>query len=380
MDFRPSETHRMIRETARDFADREIAPLAESVDREHRFPLESVKKLGEMGFMGVFVPEQWGGAGMDFTSYVIVMEEIARACAATSVIMSVNNSLVCAGLLQFGTDEQKKNLLTPLASGKELGCYCLTEPDTGSDAAAQRTRAVKRGDEWILNGTKNFISNALYSQWAIVFAMTEPEKKAKGITAFLVDTRTPGWETGKPELKLGISGSATSQITLADVRVPANRVLGNPGDGFRIAMSLLESGRIGIAAQALGIARAAYEAAVQYSRERVAFGKPICENQGIQWYLCDMAVRLENSANLISKASWLKENGQPFGKEAAMAKLYASESANWIASKALQIHGGNGYLKEYAVERYFRDARITEIYEGTTEIQRLVIARHILKD
>lgn len=380
MDFRPSETHRMIRETARDFADREIAPLAESVDREHRFPLESVKKLGEMGFMGVFVPEQWGGAGMDFTSYVIVMEEIARACAATSVIMSVNNSLVCAGLLQFGTDEQKKNLLTPLASGKELGCYCLTEPDTGSDAAAQRTRAVKRGDEWILNGTKNFISNALYSQWAIVFAMTEPEKKAKGITAFLVDTRTPGWETGKPELKLGISGSATSQITLADVRVPANRVLGNPGDGFRIAMSLLESGRIGIAAQALGIARAAYEAAVRYSRERVAFGKPICENQGIQWYLCDMAVRLENSANLISKASWLKENGQPFGKEAAMAKLYASESANWIASKALQIHGGNGYLKEYAVERYFRDARITEIYEGTTEIQRLVIARHILKD
>ncbi len=380
MDFNPSETHKMIRQTVRDFADKEIAPLAEKVDREHYYPAETIRKLGEMGFMGVFVPEQWGGAGMDFTSYVILMEEISRACAATSVIVSVNNSLVNAGLLQFGTDEQKKNILTPLAAGKKLGCYCLTEPDTGSDAAALRTRAVKKGDEWILNGAKNFISGALYSDWSIVFAMTEPEKRAKGVTAFLVDTKAPGFEVGKAELKLGISGSPTSQVTLVDVRVPANRVLGNPGDGFKIAMTLLESGRIGIAAQALGIARAAYEAAVKYSKERVAFGRPIGENQGIQWYLCDMAVKLENAGNLIQKASWLKETGQPFGMHAAMAKLYASESANWIASKALQIHGGNGYLKEYAVERYFRDARITEIYEGTTEIQRLVIARHILKD
>ncbi len=380
MDFALSDTHKMLRQTIRDFAQKEIAPLAEKVDREHYFPAETVKKLGEMGFMGVFVPEQWGGTGMDFLSYVIVMEEVAYACAATSVIVSVNNSLVCAGLLQFGSDEQKKNILTPLASGKQLGCYCLTEPDTGSDAAAQRTRAVKKGDEWILNGSKNFISNALHSQWAIVFAMTEPEKKAKGISAFLVETNAPGFEIGKAELKLGISGSATSQITLTDVRVPAGRMLGNPGDGFRIAMTLLESGRIGIASQAYGIARAAFDAGLKYSKERIAFGKPISENQGIQWYLSDMAVRLENSWNLIAKATWLKENGQPFGKEAAMAKLYASESANWIASKALQIHGGNGYLKEYAVERYFRDARITEIYEGTTEIQRLVIARHLLKD
>lgn len=380
MDFALSGTHRLLQQTVREFAQKELAPLAEKVDREHYFPVESVKKLGEMGFMGVFVPEKLGGAGMDFLSYVIVMEEVAAACAATSVIVSVNNSLVCAGLLQFGTESQKRDLLVPLASGKQLGCYCLSEPDTGSDAAAQRTRATRNGGGWIIEGAKNFISSALHADWAIVFAMAEPDRGSKGITAFLVDTKSPGFEVGKPEMKLGICGSATSQITLNGVRVPEANVLGEVNGGFKIAMTLLESGRIGIAAQALGIGRAAYEAAVKYSKERVAFGKPISANQGIQWYLCDMAVRLENSRNLICKATWLKETGQPFGKEAAMAKLYASESANWIANKALQIHGGNGYLKEYPVERYFRDARVTEIYEGTTEIQRLVIARHILKD
>ncbi len=379
MDFELTDTHRMIQQTAREFAEKQVKPLARKVDREHYFPKENVRRLAELGFLGMYMPESMGGAGLDVMAYTLAMEEIAAACATTSTIMSVNNSLVCQALLDFGTAEQKETILKPLARGDKLGCFCLSEPDTGSDAAAQKTRAAKRNDEWVVSGAKNFITNGPYADAALLFAMTDPAKGVKGITCFLVDTKTPGWIVGKPEDKLGICGSATTTITLEDVRVPAGRVLGEVNGGFRVAMKVLDGGRIGIAAQALGVARAAFEAALAYSKERKAFGQPICENQGIQWYLCEMAVRIENARNLVHKAAWLKDNKKSYGTMASMAKLYASESANWIASKALQIHGGNGYLKDYDVERYFRDARITEIYEGTTEIQRLVIARALLK-
>ncbi len=379
MNFSLTETQRMIQQTAREFAQKEVKPLAAKIDREAYFPHELVKRLGELGFLGMYVAEKWGGSGLDVVSYVLAMEEISAACATTGVIMSVNNSLVSAAIEHFGTDEQREKWLRPLASGKKLGCFCLSEPNTGSDAAAQRTKAVRKGDVYVLNGTKNWITNGPHADTALLLAMSAPEKGVKGITAFLIDCKnTPGYKVGKIEDKLGICGSATCQILLENCEVPAANVVGQENGGFKVAMNTLDGGRIGIAAQALGIGRAAFEAARDYSKQREAFGKPIAEIQAIQFYLADMATRLDAARLLTLRAAHLKQNGEPYGTAAAMAKVFASEAANWIATKAVQVHGGNGYSKEYPVERHFRDAKITEIYEGTSEIQRVVISRAVL--
>jgi butyryl-CoA dehydrogenase len=379
MDFELTEEQRMIKEMVRNFAEKEVAPLAEKLDEEELFPEKNVKRMAELGLMGMMIPQEYGGSGLDVLSYVIAIEEIARYCASTAVIMSVNNSLVCDPLYKFGTDSQKKKFLIPLARGEKLGCFCLSEPGTGSDAAAQKTVAVKKGDEWILNGTKNFITNGPQADVAIVFAMTDKSKGHKGISAFIVEKGTPGYSIGKIEKKMGIRGSSTSQIILEDCRVKAENLLGKEGDGFKVAMSTLNGGRIGIAAQALGIARGAYEDALAYAKQREAFGQPIANFQGIQWMLADMAMRIDAARLLVWRAAMLKQKGEGFTKEAAMAKLFASETAMWTVTKAVQIHGGYGYIKDYRVERFFRDAKITEIYEGTSEIQRTVIAREIMK-
>lgn len=379
MEFGLSETQRMIQQTARDFAVKEVAPLADKVDKQEYFPQENVRRMAELGFMGMFIPEQWGGSGMDVVSYVLAMEEISAACATTGVIMSVNNSLVSDLLLRFGTDQQRDRWLRPLASGDKLGCFCLSEPGTGSDAANQSARARREGDKWVINGTKNWITNGPFADTAVVFAMSEPEKGVRGITAFVVDRDTPGYSVGQIEDKLGIRGSATCQIILEDCVVGDDQVIGEAGGGFKVAMKALDGGRIGIASQALGIGRAAYETARDYALERHAFGGPIADFQAIQFYLADMAVKLESSRLLTLRAADLKDRGESYGTAAAMAKLQASEAANWIADKGVQIHGGNGYSREYKAERHFRDARITNIYEGTSEIQRVVISRAVLK-
>ncbi len=380
MDFELTETQRMIQDTARSFAEKEVKPLARKIDREHYFPTELLPKMAELGFMGMFVPEQWGGSGLDVVSYVLAMEEISAACATTGVIMSVNNSLVSDPILRMGSDEQKEKWLAPLASGEKLGCFCLSEPGTGSDAANQSARAVRKGDVWVLNGTKNWITNGPFADTALVFAMSDPSRGVKGITAFLIDKDAAGYSTGAVEDKLGICGSGTCQVILEDCEVPAGDVLGKENEGFKVAMSTLDGGRIGIAAQALGIARAAFHAAREYSKERKAFGGPISQFQAIQFYLADMATRLDAARLLTLRAAQLKDRKGNYGSAAAKAKVFASETANWIASKAVQVHGGNGYSREYDVERHFRDAKITEIYEGTSEIQRLVIARDVLRD
>ncbi|MFP6600729.1 MAG: acyl-CoA dehydrogenase [Deltaproteobacteria bacterium] len=379
MEFGLSETQRMIQQTARDFAVKEVAPLADKVDKQEYFPQENVRRMAELGFMGMFIPEQWGGSGMDVVSYVLAMEEISAACATTGVIMSVNNSLVSDLLLRFGTDQQRDRWLRPLASGDKLGCFCLSEPGTGSDAANQSARARREGDKWVINGTKNWITNGPFADTAVVFTMSEPEKGVRGITAFVVDRDTPGYSVGPIEDKLGIRGSATCQIILEDCVVGDDQVIGEAGGGFKVAMKALDGGRIGIASQALGIGRAAFETARDYALERHAFGGPIADFQAIQFYLADMAVKLESSRLLTLRAADLKDRGESYGTAAAMAKLQASEAANWIADKGVQIHGGNGYSREYKAERHFRDARITNIYEGTSEIQRVVISRAVLK-
>lgn len=379
MEFGLSETQRMIQQTARDFAVKEVAPLADKVDKQEYFPQENVRRMAELGFMGMFIPEQWGGSGMDVVSYVLAMEEISAACATTGVIMSVNNSLVSDLLLRFGTDQQRDRWLRPLASGDKLGCFCLSEPGTGSDAANQSARARREGDKWVINGTKNWITNGPFADTAVVFTMSEPEKGVRGITAFVVDRDTPGYSVGPIEDKLGIRGSATCQIILEDCVVGDDQVIGEAGGGFKVAMKTLDGGRIGIASQALGIGRAAFETARDYALERHAFGGPIADFQAIQFYLADMAVKLESSRLLTLRAADLKDRGESYGTAAAMAKLQASEAANWIADKGVQIHGGNGYSREYKAERHFRDARITNIYEGTSEIQRVVISRAVLK-
>ena len=379
MEFGLSETQRMIQQTARDFAVKEVAPLADKVDKQEYFPQENVRRMAELGFMGMFIPEQWGGSGMDVVSYVLAMEEISAACATTGVIMSVNNSLVSDLLLRFGTDQQRDRWLRPLASGDKLGCFCLSEPGTGSDAANQSARARREGDKWVINGTKNWITNGPFADTAVVFTMSEPEKGVRGITACVVDRDTPGYSVGQIEDKLGIRGSATCQIILEDCVVGDDQVIGEAGGGFKVAMKALDGGRIGIASQALGIGRAAFETARDYALERHAFGGPIADFQAIQFYLADMAVKLESSRLLTLRAADLKDRGESYGTAAAMAKLQASEAANWIADKGVQIHGGNGYSREYKAERHFRDARITNIYEGTSEIQRVVISRAVLK-
>ncbi len=381
MNFELNHHQKMIRDMARSFAQNEVKPLATRVDREHHFPVELLPHMAELGFMGMFIPEEWGGSGGDVVSYIVALEEISAACATTGVVMSVNNSLVSDPILKFGTDEQKDKWLKPLASGEKLGCFCLSEPGTGSDAANQATKAERKGDVYILNGTKNWITNGPFADTALIFAMSEPEKGVKGITAFLVDAhRTPGYSVGAIEDKLGICGSATCQIILENAEVPAANVLGEENGGFKVAMSTLDGGRIGIAAQAVGIARAAYEAAREYSKERTAFGGPISQFQAIQFYLADMATRIDAARLMTLRAAHRKDHRRPYGTEAAMAKVFASETANWVATKAVQVHGGNGYSREYPVERHFRDAKITEIYEGTSEIQRVVIARSVLQD
>jgi alkylation response protein AidB-like acyl-CoA dehydrogenase len=384
MDLKLTEEHRMIRDMARDFAQREIAPIAAQLDEEARFPLETVKQMGELGFLGIEIPEEYGGTGMDTLSYVLAMIEISKACASHGAIMSVNNSLVCHGIYKFGTEEQKEALLVPLASGEKLGAYSLTEPQAGSDPANMRCSAVydPEIDEYVINGTKAWVTSGPNADYILLFAMTDKSKGHRGISAFIVDTKLPGFSPGKVEPKLGIRASHTSELLFEDYRLPASHRLGEEGQGYKIGLSILDAGRIGIAAQAVGIAEAAYEAARDYAKEREQFGQTIASFQAIQWMLVDMKTRIEAARLLTYQAALAKDeasvSGGRYTLEAAMAKLFASEAAMWVATKAVQIYGGNGYSKEYPVERYFRDAKITEIYEGTSEIQRLVIARSIL--
>lgn len=377
--FPLTDEHKMIRDTARDFAQKEIAPIAAEFDESGEFPHKTIQKMGAMGFMGIEVPEAYGGAGMDALAYVLALEEISKVDAAHGVIMSVNNSLYCHGILKFGTEEQKKKFLPPIATGRSIGAYSLTEPMSGSDAGSMRTRAVRDGDYYILNGRKSWVTSGPVADYVVVFMMTDPAKKQKGISAFIVEANTPGFVRGKKEPKLGIRASATSELVFEDCRVPVENRLGEEGDGFKIAMTVLDVGRIGIAAQALGIAEAAYEASLAYAREREAFGQKIGEFQGISFKLADMKTRIEASRLLIYNAAIAKERakttGERFTLQSSTAKLFASETAMFCAHAAVQIHGGIGYSKEYPVERYFRDAKITEIYEGTSEIQRLVISR-----
>ena len=384
MSLTLSPEHEMIQQVARKFAQEKIAPIAAKFDESGEFPYETVMEMGKLGLMGIEVPEEYGGAGMDTIAYVLAMEEISKADAAHGVIMSVNNSLFCHGLLKFGTEEQKQKYLAPVASGQVVGAYSLTEPMSGSDAGTMKSRAVlnEAGTHYIINGRKSWVTSGPVARYIVLFAMTEPEKKHKGITAFIIDTERPGFERGKVEPKLGIRASATSEILFEDYEAPVEDVLGKPGEGFKIAMTILDAGRIGIAAQALGIAEAAYEASVQYARERYAFGQPIGSFQMIQQKIADMKTRIEASRMLIYNAALAKmrswETGERYTLEAAMAKLFASETAMWVTTQAVQIHGGIGYSKELPIERYFRDAKITEIYEGTSEIQRIVIARNQL--
>lgn len=380
MDFSLTAEHIQLRDMIRNFAEKELRPVASKNDKNHIFPMEQIKKLGEMGFMGMVIPEEWGGAGMDPISYVIMMEEISRVCASTSVTLSVNNSLVCEVLKNFGTEEQKKRFLIPLAKGEKIGAYCLTEPMSGSDAATQKTSAKLEGDHYVVNGAKNFITNGPQSDTLILFAMTDPSKGAKGVNAFVLDTKTPGVEIGKAENKMGIRSSGTCTISFDNVKIPVNQRLGEELAGFIIAMKTLDNGRIGIAAQALGIAQAALEEAIKYGKERKQFDKPIIENQGIRWMIADMATRVEAARQLIFQAAYQKTLGGRFTKYSAIAKLFASETATYVANKAVQIHGGYGYTSDYTVERNLRDARVTELYEGTSEIQRLVIAAQTLKE
>ncbi len=372
--------HEMIRQAARKFAQEKIAPIAAEYDESGEFPYDTIMEMGKLGLMGIEVPEEYGGAGMDTIAYVLAIEEISKADAAHGVIMSVNNSLFCYGLLRFGTEEQKKKYLAAVASGQVVGAYSLTEPMSGSDAGTMRARAVlNEAGTYIINGLKSWVTSGPVARYIVVFVMTEPEKQHRGITAFIIDTERPGFERGKKEPKLGIRASATSEIIFDNYEAPVEDVLGKPGEGFKIAMAVLDTGRIGIASQALGIAEAAYEASVQYAREREAFGQPIGAFQMIQQKIADMKTRIEASRLLIYNAALAKmrskETGERYTLEAAMAKLFASEMAMWVTTEAIQIHAGIGYSKELPIERYFRDAKITEIYEGTSEIQRVVIAR-----
>jgi len=380
MDFDLTAEQRMIQEMAQSFAQKEVLPKAAELDETGRFPEELVRQMAGLGLMGVAVPEEYGGAGMDNICYAIAMEEIARACASTAVILSVNNSLACAPILSFGSEEQKRKYLIPLATGELLGCFGLTEPEAGSDAGSQKTTAVRDGSHYVLNGTKNFITNATEADTCVLFAMTDREKKQKGITAFILDMKSEGITVGKKEVKLGICASATASIILEDVKIPAANRLGNEGEGFKIAMHTLDGGRIGIAAQAIGIARASLEDSLAYAKERKQFGQSIASFQAIQWMLADMATEIDAARMLTYRAAWRKDRNLRYTRESAMAKLYASEAAMRASVKGIQIHGGYGYIREYPAERHFRDAKITEIYEGTSEIQRLVIASDLLRD
>jgi butyryl-CoA dehydrogenase len=379
MEIELSEEQRLLRDTCREFADRELKPNAKKWDREHTYPREAVQKAFELGLAGVAVPSEWGGAGMDNVAYALAIEEISRGCASTGVTLSVNNSLYCDPVMKFGNDEQKERFLKPYASGEKLGCFGLTEPQAGSDAAEQRTTAVKKGSTYVINGTKNWITNGPVADAIVLFTMTDLSKGTKGITAFLVDTNTPGFLRQKADEKLGICASPSCTIFFENMEVSESQRLGKEGEGFKIAMGTLDGGRVGIAAQAIGIARAAFEEARDYSKVRKTFDVPISQHQAIQFMLADMATDLDAARLLTLRAASMKDSGVRFSREAAMAKLFASETSNRVCDKALQIHGGMGYSKEMDIERHFRDARITEIYEGTSEIQRLVIANALMK-
>jgi len=375
MDFRLSEEHEMIRKMVRDFAEKEVAPSAAERDEEERFDRGIFEQMAELGLTGIPWPEEYGGIGSDFLAYVIAVEELSRVCASTGVTLSAHLSLASWPIYKFGTEEQKQKYLKPLAQGKKIGAYCLTESGSGSDAGAMKTTAKKEGDHYVLNGSKIFITNGGVAEIYIVFALTDPERKHKGVSAFIVEKDFPGFKVGKKESKLGIRSSPTTEIIFEDCIVPAKNLLGEEGQGFKIAMMTLDGGRNGIAAQAVGIAQGALDAAVAYAKERHQFGKPIIANQGISFKLADMATAVEAARLLTYQAAWLESNGLPYGKASAMAKLFAGDTAMKVTTEAVQIFGGYGYTKEYPVERFMRDAKITQIYEGTQEIQRLVISR-----
>jgi butyryl-CoA dehydrogenase len=379
-DLGLSREQDMLRDTVRTFAEKVIRPRAAALDRSREFPIDNYRRCAEMNLTGMMIPEDYGGAGFDAVSYVIVIEEISRACASTGVILSVNNSLFCGPILQFGTEAQKRTYLAPHARGEKIGAYCLTEPGSGSDSAALRTVAVKSGDRYVLTGDKVFVTNGVAADTFIVYASIDLKLRHKGISAFIVERASPGLRLGKPEHKLGITCSGSVEIVLENCEVPEGNLLGAEGDGFKIAMHTLDGGRIGIAAQAVGIGRAALEESLAYSRTREAFGRPIAELQAIQWKLADMATDIDAARLLTYRAAWARDRRARYSIEASMAKLFASEACMRAAREAVQIHGGYGYINEYAVERLFRDAKITEIYEGTSEIQRLVIAKEILKE
>jgi alkylation response protein AidB-like acyl-CoA dehydrogenase len=379
MNFELSEEHKMIRAAAKDFAHTELLPGVIERDESQKFPKEQIKKLGELGFLGMMVDPKYGGAGMDSISYILAMEEISKIDSSCSVIMSVNNSLVCWGLETFGTEEQKEKYLKPLAVGEIIGAFCLSEPEAGSDATSQKTTAIDKGDHYLLNGTKNWITNGNTATVYLVIAQTDVEKGHKGINAFILEKGMEGFVVGLKENKLGIRGSDTHSLMFTDVKVPKENRIGEDGFGFTFAMKTLSGGRIGIAAQALGIASGAYELALQYSKERKAFGKEISKHQAIAFKLADMATEIDAARLLCFKAAWLKDNGKNYDKAGAMAKVFASETAMKTTVEAVQVHGGYGFVKEYHVERLMRDAKITQIYEGTSEIQRIIISRSILK-
>ncbi|MGE0367844.1 MAG: acyl-CoA dehydrogenase [Candidatus Dadabacteria bacterium] len=375
-----TEEQDLIKMTAKDFAAREVRPKAAENDREGKFPKRLVDKMGELGFMGMMVPEEYGGSGLDCVSYVIALEELCAACASTGIIMSVNNSLVCAPILAFSSEKQKQEYLPDLASGKKLGCFSLSEPDAGSDPASMRTIALRKSDSYVINGAKAWVTNGAEADVMVLIAATDPSKGHHGISAFIIDMDNPGVKIAKLEHKLGIKATSTAQVYFEDCKVPNSAMIGQEGDGFKVAMTTLDGGRIGVATQAVGIGRAAFEEAVRYSKERQAFGRTISSFQGLQFMMADMATRLEASRLLTLQAAVMKDKHMNYSKESAMAKLYAAETAMWVTTKAIQIHGGYGYTVDYPVERHFRDAKITEIYEGTSEIQRVVIAREILRE
>lgn len=380
MDFRLSEEQELVRQTARDFAEKELAPGVAERDEKGEFPTAQVKMLAELGFMGMIVSEEWGGAGFDTITYVTALEELARIDPSTEIICSVNNSLVCYPLETFGNDYIKDNFLRKFATGEWLGAFCLTEPGSGSDAGAMKTRAVRDGDEWVLNGSKNFITNGESADGYVLVCVTDPDAGSKGTSTFVIPRDTKGITVGKHEDKMGIRATDTTSLTLEDVRVPNDYLVGNHGEGFKLMLTALDSGRLGVAAQGLGIAQGALEESVKYSQQREQFGRTIASFQAIRNKIADMATRIHASRLILHNAAWKKDSGSRFSKEAAMAKVYCSETATYCALEAVQIHGGYGYTKDYPVERMLRDAKITEIYEGTNEVQRIVIARSIYDD
>ncbi len=379
MNLELSEEQQLLQKSVREFAESEVRPLARELDEKGGFPRELFRKAAELGLTGVAFPESEGGAGFDHVAYTIVIEEVSRCCASTGVILSVQNSLYCDPLHRYGTEEQKKKFLLPYTRGEKIGCYALTEPQAGSNASALQTKAVKKGNSYVINGTKAWITNGGAADAAIVYVNSDPAKGEKGITALVVEKGTPGFRVGKEEKKLGISATACSELVFTDCEIPEANRIGKEGEGYKVALSTLDGGRIGIAAQATGIAQGALEAATRYAQERMAFGKPISQFQAIQFMLADMATEIDAARLLIRKAAWKQDTGSRFSMDSAIAKLFASEMATRVTHKAIQVHGGNGYSREYPVERNYRDARITEIYEGTSEIQRLVISSWVLK-